>query len=105
MQKPDVEVIFSFTSPTRKAPYQDGYRCDHLIRSDYLTCGQHQYYNQDGIQPMGTGYGTITFIQPESYPGSLFVGKQITLQEGERVIGSATVIAIINPVLLSNHPV
>ena len=101
MREPDIEVMFSFTSSNRKVPYQDGYRCDHLVHSDYLTCGQHKYYNPDGIPPMGTGYGTITFIQPEAYPGSLFTGKVIPLQEGARVIGSATIITVFNPILQS----
>ncbi len=100
MHKPDVEVLFAFESPRRKVPYQNGYRCDHLVTNDYLTCGQHQYYDPNGISPIGTGYGTITFIQPEAYPNSLFAGKKIPLQEGERVIGSATVITVFNPILL-----
>ena len=95
---PDVEVIFVFNG-IRKGPVADGYRPAHLIREDYLTTGVHHYYGVTQVPPDGTARGTITFITPEAYPASLWVGKVISIQEGERVVGTAIVERILNPIL------
>ncbi|MCL2639059.1 MAG: hypothetical protein FWD48_11900 [Oscillospiraceae bacterium] len=97
-RKPDVEVVFEFIG-TRKTPALNGYRPDHLIKDDYLTCGVHNYYNIEEMPPNGTSKGTITFITPEVYPSCLWIGKRINIQEGSKVIGYATIIKILNSVL------
>lgn len=95
---PDIEVIFEFIG-TRKNPIFNGYRPNHLIMDNYLTSGTHHYYNVNEIPPNGTAKGTITFITPEAYPNCLWVGKKINIQEGERIIGYATVTNIYNSLL------
>ena len=95
---PDVEVIFEFNG-TRKNPVWDGYRPAHLVNDHYLTTGVHHYYNVDSISPNGTAKGTITFLTPEAYPNCLWIGKKINIQEGERIVGYATIITIYNKLL------
>ena len=95
---PDVEVLFEFNG-TRKRPVFDGYRPAHLVIDDYLTTGIHHYYDTDLVLPNGTAKGTITFLSPEAYPHSLWIGKKINIQEGERIVGHATILKIYNPVL------
>ena len=95
---PDVEVIFEFNG-TRKNPANDGYRPVHLVMDDCLTTGIHHYYGVDFIPPNGTAKGTITFISPESYPHCLWIGKKISIQEGARIVGYATITSIYNPLL------
>ena len=85
---PDVEVKFRFNG-TRKNSVMSGYRPDHLIKDDYLTCGVHNYYKEGFIMPNETVSGTITFIAPESYPHSLWIEKIINIQEGDRIVGTA----------------
>ena len=46
--------------------------------------------------------GTITFITPEAYPHCLWPGKVLPIMEGSRVVGQATVITVLNPLLLRN---
>jgi elongation factor Tu len=41
----------------------------------------------------------ITFITPEAYPHSLWENKIIAVQEGNRVVGHARIIKILNPLL------
>ena len=96
---PDVEVAFYFNG-TRRCAVRDGYRPAHRIREDYLTTGVHRYFDTDEVAPDGTARGTITFITPEAYPASVWVGKILDIQEGGRVVGTATVEKILNPVLL-----
>lgn len=95
---PDVEVRFRFNG-TRKRPVADGYRPAHRVREDYLTTGVHHYFDESEVAPDGEARGTITFITPEAYPHCLWVGKQLPIQEGERVVGTATVEKILNPLL------
>ena len=101
---PDVEVLFEFNG-TRKTPVVDGYRPAHLVDENCLTTGIHHYYEVDSVLPNGTAKGTITFISPEAYPKCLWIGKKIRIQEGERIVGFATIIDIYNPILKTNKTV
>ena len=98
---PDVEVIFEFNG-VRKNFAIDGYRPAHLVMNNYLTTGIHHYYGVDSVPPDGTATGTITFLTPEAYPHSLWIGKKISIQEGARIVGYATITNIYNPLLRSN---
>lgn len=71
----------------------------HLITGNYLTTGVHHYYRMNAVPPNGIAKGTITFISPEVYPHSLWIGKKISIQEGARVVGHATITKIFNPLL------
>lgn len=94
---PDVEVIFEFVG-YRKRNLYEGYRPAHLICENCLTTGVHRYYNlEEGIG--GELKGTITFVSPEAYPASLWIGKRITMYEGKNVVGYATITRIFNVAL------
>ena len=97
-RSPDAEVTFRFNG-TRRGPAADGYRPVHRILEGYLTTGVHHYFGVDRVAPDGEARGTITFITPEAYPKSLWVGKVLHIQEGERVVGTATVERILNSLL------
>lgn len=99
---PDVEAVFQFNG-TRKTAVWDGYRPAHLVTDNYLTTGIHHYYETDFILPDGTAKGTITFISPEAYPHCLWVGKKINIQEGARIVGTATITKILNSLLCSDN--
>lgn len=90
----DVEVVFHFIT-SRKI--FDGYRPAHKIKDDYLTTGKHHYYNLNGN--MKNVKGTITFLSPEYYPNSLWIGKKIEMYEGHEFIGYAEILKINNPIL------
>ncbi len=98
-QEPDVEVLFEFNG-TRKNPATDGYRPHHLVTGNYLTTGVHHYYEVQTVPPNGTAKGTITFLTPDAYPRCLWIGKKIPIQEGARIVGHATILKILNPLLL-----
>ena len=100
--QPDVEVKFEFNM-TRKTPVKSGYRPHHLVKDDYTTTGVHQYFNMDQVAPGETAYGTITFITPEAYPHCLSEGKIIQISEGEQIVGYATVVKVLNPLLDSKN--
>ena len=95
---PDAEVTFRFNG-TRRGSAADGYCPAHRVREDYLTSGLHCYFGVKEVAPDGTARGTITFITPEAYPHALWSGKIIDICEGERIVGTATVERVLNPVL------
>lgn len=99
---PDVEVIFEFNG-TRRTPACDGYRPAHLVTDNYLTTGIHHYYSVESVPPNGTAKGTITFLSPEFYPHCLWIGKKISIQEGEHIVGYATITSIYNLLLQSEN--
>jgi elongation factor Tu len=73
-----------------------GYRPAHQVRDDYLTTGFHDYLDVAEARPGETVRATITFITPEQYPHTLWIGKVMTVQEGSRVVGHATITQIFN---------
>ena len=97
-RSPDVEVTFRFNG-TRQGPVWDGYHAPHRISEDHLSSGLHRYYGVKEVAPDGTARGTITFLAPEQYPGTMWVGRTIDICEGERVVGTATVEKVLNPVM------
>ena len=100
---PDVEAQVRFLSTSeggRHKPAFSGYRPAHLVRDDYLTTGVHDYLDTTEAKPGETVRATITFISPAAYPGSLWIGKVINVQEGGRVVGHATITKIYNELLV-----
>jgi elongation factor Tu len=99
---PDVEATVRFLSTAeggRTTPVVSGYRPSHLVREDYLTTGIHDYLDADSVPPGGTATAAITFITPDVYPGTLRIGKIVSVQEGGHVVGYATITKIFNEVL------
>jgi translation elongation factor EF-Tu-like GTPase len=80
-------------------PVYSGYRPAHLIRDDYLTTGEHYYYGDVILEPGETVRGTITFITPEAYPRTIWIGKIIRIQEASKIVGYAVVTKIFNELL------
>lgn len=98
--KADVVAQFEFIG-FRKNNIYEGYRPSHLILDNCLTTGKHNYYNIKG-NDNGKIKGTITFISPEDYPYSLWIGKIIKMYEGKSLVGFATIIEILNPILIKD---
>jgi hypothetical protein len=99
---PDVEAEVNFLSAEkggRSKAAHSGYRPAHLITDGYLTTGQHDYVGTDEVNPGDTVLARITFISPDVYPRSLWIGKVLPIQEGSRVIGSAKIVTILNETL------
>ncbi len=95
----DIEVKFEFNNQRRYPVASGVYRPHHLVKDDYMTTGLHHYYDVAEVAPGSSAYGTITFLSPESYPHTLYIGKRIQISEGERVVGYATVLKIFNTLL------
>ena len=95
---PDVEVKFEFNN-VRHFPAHSGYRTSHLVKEGCMATGVHYYYDVDLARPGEYVYGTISFLTPEQYPHCMYAGKKIPIFEGAKVVGYATVLKILNPLL------
>ncbi len=96
----DVEAIFMF-SEWKKNKIYNGYCPEHLVTERYLTTGKHNYYNLEDNK--GELKGSITFLSPEHYPASLWVGKQVAMFEGKKEVGYAIITQIFNPLLCKDN--
>ena len=96
--RPDVEAVFHFNG-VKQSPVASGYRPAHRVTEEYLTTGEHRYFDKKLVYPNDTVRGTIAFLSPEAYPRCLWTGKRMDMQEGEKIIGYAVVTRVLNPLL------
>jgi elongation factor Tu len=102
MYTPDVEAEISLLSPEQGGngrPVFSGYRPQHKVRGNSLMSGKHVYIGCESLLPGQTVRGYIEFISPERLVGCLWVGREIDVQEGGRVVGRARITNILNKVL------
>ena len=85
---PSIDVKFEFNNQ-RQTPVKDGYRADHRFDEQHIAIGVHHYQGVSQVSPGEFAFGTISFVAPEYYPHSLYEGKEILIQEGEKIVGSA----------------
>jgi len=83
----------------RRSPAATGHRPQHRVLPDYQTSGEHCYIGRTQLQPGETALATIKFLSPEAYPHCLWVGRVLEVAEGDRVVGSARITRIFNPLL------
>jgi hypothetical protein len=59
----------------------------------------HEYIGCSTLNPGETAEATISFLEPFAYLRSISKGDVIEISEGPRVVGHATILAVLNPVL------
>jgi translation elongation factor EF-Tu-like GTPase len=100
---PDVEAEFTLLIPEqggrRSSPALSGYRPEHKVRDDYLTTGYRTYFGGDQVLRGQTVHWSIIFLSPEAYPHCLWVGREIDVQEGSRLVGRVRITKIFNSLL------
>lgn len=94
--EPDVEALLKFVG-YRKRKIFNRYKPAHLVIDDYLTSGVHNYDNLDENSEDEIK-GTITFLSPKEYTGSIWVGRVIEIYEGKSLVGYAKITKIFNPI-------
>lgn len=103
----DAEIKVTFT-PTaeggRKGPAFSGYRPAFSIREDYLTTGVLDFVEVAELGPGETGTARVTFITPHVYPHTLWAGRILRVQEASRLVATATILDVLNPVLRVEEP-
>ena len=97
-KKPDVEAIFENRCPY-KSTYVSGIRPAFLVKEDYLTTGEVVFLNKEKVPYGEQVLCHISFLTPEVYPESLWIGKKIEAHCGAQIIGYATITRIMNEAL------
>ncbi len=95
----DFDCIAKITN-LRETPFISGYRPAHLIREGYYTTGLYDFDDDSPIERGESRVGRITFISPEVYPHTLYVGRIIDGYEGSRMVTTVEVVEILNPLLV-----
>lgn len=94
---PDVKGIVSFLSTTeggRRGYAGQGYRPQHVFQKDWITSGQHQYIDQETVEPGESALAKVWFLTP--LEGSLEVGTKLRIQEASKLVGYLLVTEIYN---------
>jgi len=101
-RQPDVEAEVTFLSPEaggKANAVRSGYRPGHQLLENYLTSGHHEYIHKDEVWPGETAVAQIWFITPEAYPGCLWIGCEVRVQEGTRLVAHAKITKVFNKLL------
>ena len=91
--------LTSLTLDGAERRVRSGYRPIYDIRPDYWTSTHHEFLDRDEAITGDEVPAHVWFITPEAYPHSLWVGRILTVAEGSRLIGTAKVLEILNPIL------
>lgn len=100
----DIEVRVRFLSEEeggRSKPVYSGYRPHFQVTEGLQTSGEHRFLEKEVVQPGEEATANILFIAPEHHPKTIWIGKEIEIKEGSRLIGRAVVTKIFNQSLLA----
>jgi elongation factor Tu len=78
-----------------------GYRPQYVVRPDYHTSVAHHFIGVDRVSPGERAKAEVWFVTPDAYPHSLWEGRRIEIAEGARPVGVATILRVLNPLLLN----
>jgi translation elongation factor EF-Tu-like GTPase len=101
-REPDAIVRFRLESSTIEGGPKtvfSGYRPIYDIRSDYWTSTHHEFTSQSEVTTGQEATAKVWFLTPEAYPKSLWIGRVLRVAEGSRQVGTATIEAVLNPIL------
>jgi translation elongation factor EF-Tu-like GTPase len=102
----DAEVILRLISTAdggKERTILSGYRPNYAIRDDYFTSTNHELIGAAELAPGTEGRANVWFITPEVYPHTLWPGREISVLEGSRVVGTAIVVHVFNSILLAEN--
>ncbi|TXI90593.1 MAG: hypothetical protein E6Q34_08670 [Burkholderiaceae bacterium] len=100
----DAEVLLHLVATEmggKNRPVKSGYRPVYAIREDYWTSTNHDFLDVVEFAPGQIGRAHVWFLSPEVYPKSLWVGREMSVAEGNRVVGKAVVVKVLNPLLVA----
>lgn len=89
-------TLFDASHGGRQSPVESGYRPQHKLHDNYQSSGRHEYPDVEQLAPGATARAHVWFITPEVYPGSLWVGREIDVMEGSRVVGKLVITRILH---------
>ena len=99
-----IEVTLLSTSEGGgKTSICSGYKGQHLIKENYQTSGNIQLIDKNILNPGETATAFVNYLSPDFYPKTLWIGKEMELKEGGRIVGRTIVKEIYNKILLKEN--
>lgn len=102
---PDLLVHFSLTvlrSDGSLKRVRSGYRPIYNVRHGHWSSAHHEFVEPAGVETGKQSLAEVWLIAPDKYPNTFWVGREVEVAEGPRVVGVAEILEIINPVLGPN---
>src|SRR5476649_2671888 len=102
IRSPDLMVKFALTEHTIEGALKQvrsGYRPLYDVRPDYWSSAHHEFVDTDSVTTGEQSFAEVWLLSPEAYPQTFWIGRQLKVAEGSRVIGTAEVLQILNPSL------
>lgn len=93
--EPDIEAEFTNHRFTRTS-INTGYRGAILIKTNCLISGFQTFLDGNSVEYNNKILSNIKFISPEYYAATLWVGRVLRVQEGNKVVGQIKVTKIYN---------
>lgn len=95
LSHPDVVALVTNQRASKKA-FGNDYRGCCAIQEDYLTSSMFQTLDGKFIEYEKPSRTYINFLSPEVYPYTLWVGRELELYEGARLVGTMIIEEIKN---------
>ena len=103
MNRPaDAEIVLRLIATAdggKERAVLTGYRPSYEIQAGFLTSVNHELLGVPELFPGAECRANVWFFTLEVYPGSLWPGKKINVSEGSRIVGTARVVHVFNPLL------
>ena len=102
-QTPDFEAKLKYLSTEqggRKTPAYSGYRPQVKFEFTRMqTSGSQKFIGTDEVYPGETVLAQITILSPQFFESQLKIGMEFEFREGAKIIGTGTIIKILNETL------
>jgi hypothetical protein len=102
----DIEVVLELTPLSGGGVCRtvfSNYSPQYAVLDDYQTSARHQFLDGKAASTGRPARALVWLLTPEVYPSCLWVGRGLNVLEGSRIVGRATVVRILNPVLASRE--
>jgi len=91
--------FFATADGGRQSFARSGYMPAHSIYDNYQTSGRHVYPDVEQVAPGTRARVQVWFITPHVYPRSLWLGRELDVMEGSRIVGTLRIDQIFNDTL------
>lgn len=105
-RQPDIEVMFELTSLRGDGDIKfvlSGYRPIYDACPDYWTSARHEFLGVERVNTGERALAEVWLLSPDAYPHSIWVGRKLRVAEGSRIVGTAEVLKIVNPILQTDE--
>jgi len=95
---PDIQVEFTNSRRTRTG-IRTGYRGTVFIQDGCYVSGCQNFINGDIVNHGETIISNLNFLLPETLSATLWIGRVLRVQEGDRIVGRVKMRKIFNVIL------